>query len=97
MRARYREGLRVEKLISTEKPLRYEFDRFFFVSRLIRKDCRLRLVFRPNHNLKWQKNYNSGKPVVDETMADARTVTVRLYHDAAHPTTLSVPIGRPDA
>lgn len=96
MRARYREGLRIEKLIHTKEPLRYDFDRFFFVSRLIRKDHVLRLVVRPNHNLKWQKNYNSGKPVVDETMADARTVTVRLYHDAAHPSTLSVPIGRPD-
>jgi hypothetical protein len=90
MCTRYREGLRVEKLIRTEDPLRYDFDRFFFVSWL-------RLVVRANHNLKWQKNYNSGKAVVDETMADARTVTVRLYHDAAHPSALSVPIGRSDA
>lgn len=96
MRARYREGLRVEKPIRTMKPLRYDFDRFFFVSRVIRKNNRLRLVIQPNHNLRWQKNYNSGKAVADETMADARTVTVRLYHDAARPTALSVPIGRAD-
>ncbi|HKS54572.1 MAG TPA: CocE/NonD family hydrolase [Steroidobacteraceae bacterium] len=95
MRARYRESLRVEKLIDTKEPLRYEFDRFFFISRLIRKDHRLRLVFRSNEGLGWQKNYNSGKPVADETMADARTVTVRLFHDAAHPSTLSIPIGQP--
>lgn len=97
MRARYREGLRVEKLIHTKAPLRYDFDRFFFVSRLIKKDHRLRLAIRPNHNLGWQKNYNSGKPVADETMSDARTVTVRLFHDAAHPSALSIPIGQPDA
>ncbi|MDT9598381.1 CocE/NonD family hydrolase [Sphingosinicella rhizophila] len=97
MRARHREGLRTEKLIETAKPLRYDFENFFFVSRLVRKDHRLRLVFRANHGLAWQKNYNSGKPVADETMADARTVTVRLYHDAAHPSTLSIPIGQPDA
>jgi putative CocE/NonD family hydrolase len=95
MRARYRESLRVEKLIDTREPLRYEFDRFFFVSRLIRKDRRLRLVVRANEGLGWQKNYNSGKPVADETMADARTVTVRLFHDAAHPSALSIPIGQP--
>jgi putative CocE/NonD family hydrolase len=93
-RARYREGLRTEKLITTKEPLRYDLDGFFFVSRLIKKGSRLRLVIQPNHNLKWQKNYNSGKPVEDETMADARTVTVRLYHDAAHPSTLSIPIGQ---
>lgn len=94
MRARYRNGVRVEKLIGTEAPLRYDFDRFFFVSRVIRKDHRIRLVIRPNHNLGWQKNYNSGKPVADETMNDARTVTVRLFHDAAHPSALSIPIGQ---
>jgi putative CocE/NonD family hydrolase len=94
MRARHREGLRTEKLITTKEPLRYDFEGFFFVSRLIKKGCRLRLVLRASHNLKWQKNYNSGKPVVDETMADARTVTVKLYHDAARPSSLSIPIGR---
>ena len=94
-RARYREGLRVEKLIDTKEPLLYVFDRFFFVSRVVQKGHRLRLVVRPNHNLNWQKNYNSGKAVADETMSDARTVTVRLYHDSAHPSALSMPIGQP--
>src|SRR5262249_25042871 len=50
-RARYREGLRVEKLITTKEPLRYDFDRFFFVSRRIQADHRLRLVVRPNHTI----------------------------------------------
>ncbi|ALJ12548.1 CocE/NonD family hydrolase [Sphingopyxis macrogoltabida] len=95
-RARHREGLRTERLIATKEPLRYDFDGFFFISRLIKKGCRLRLVVKPNHDLKWQKNYNSGKPVADETMADARTVTVRLYHDATRPSTLSIPIGQPE-
>jgi putative CocE/NonD family hydrolase len=95
-RARYREGLRIEKLIDTKKPLLYKFDRFFFVSRLILKGHRLRLVIRPNHNLNWQKNYNSGKPVADETMSDARSVNVRLYHEAAYPSALSVPLGQPE-
>ena len=95
-RARYREGLRVEKLINTTEPLRYDFDHFFYVSRVIQTDHRLRLVVRPNHTIKWEKNYNSGKPVADETMADARTVTVKLFHDAAHPSALIVPIGQQD-
>ena len=92
-RARYREGLRVEKLIDTTEPLRYDFERFFFVSRRIGKGHRLRLMIGPNHSIYWQKNYNSGKPNAEETMADARTVTVKLVHDAAHPSALYVPIG----
>ena len=96
LRARYREGLRTEKLIDTKEPLRYEFDRFFFVSRRIRKGHRLRLVIGANHTVHWQKNYNSGKPNAEETMKDARTVTVKLFHDAKYPSALSVPIGRPE-
>jgi uncharacterized protein len=95
-RARYRDGLRIEKLIDTTEPLRYDFDRFFFVSRTLQKDHRLRLVIGPNHTLHWQKNYNSGKPNAEECMQDARTVTVKLFHDAAHPSVLLVPIGRPE-
>jgi putative CocE/NonD family hydrolase len=96
-RARYREGLRTEKLITTKAPLKYEFERFYFASRIVRKGHRLRLVVRAAQALFWQRNRNSGKPVVDETIADARTVTVKLYHDAAHPSALHVPIGRPTA
>jgi hypothetical protein len=32
----------------------------------------------------------------EETMQDARTVTVKLFHDAGYPSALSVPIGRPE-
>ncbi len=92
-RARHREGLRTETLIRTRAPLRYDFDRFSFVSRLIKRGNRLRLVVQPHQGFAWQRNFNSGKPVADETMADARTVTVRLFHDAKHPSELSVPIG----
>lgn len=97
LRARYREGLRVEKLINSTEPLPYEFNRFFFVSRRIRKGHRLRLVIGPSVSMGWQRNYNSGKPVADESVEDARTVTVRLHHDAAHPSVLTVPIGRPES
>ena len=93
-RARYREGLRIEKLIDTTEPLRYDFNRFFFVSRRIQEGHRLRLVIGPNHTIHWQKNYNSGRPNAEECMEDARTVTVRLFHDAEHPSALRVPIGR---
>lgn len=92
-RARFREDLRKETLITTKSPLRYDFDSFTFVSRQIARGSRLRLVVGPMNSMHTQKNYNSGGVVADETMADARPVTVKLLHDKAHPSALYVPIG----
>jgi len=101
IRARYREGLRRPKLIDSHEPLRYDFTRFTFVSRLIRRGHRLRLVIAPIgriiEGIFVEKNYNAGGVVAEETVEDARAVTVRLFHDAAHPSALSVPLGGSDA
>ena len=96
LRARYRESQREPKLIETREPLRYDFERFMFVSREISKGSRLRLRIAPINSIYSQKNYNSGKAISTETMDDARTVTVRLYHDRAHPSALYVPLGQPE-
>jgi len=93
-RARYRESAREERLITTRKPLQYDFDHFTFTSRQIKKGSRLRLVIAPINSIYSQKNYNSGGDVSAESMKDARTVTVTLYHDRAHPSTLFVPMGQ---
>lgn len=95
LRARYRESLREPKLITTKAPLRYDFERFTFVSREIKKGSRLRLRIAPVNSIYSQKNYNSGKNVADESIEDARPVTVTLYHDRAHPSALYVPVGQP--
>ena len=96
MRARYRESSRQPKLITTREPLLYEFERFAFVSRQIERGHRLRLVIGPINSIHSQKNYNSGGMVAAETMQDARTVCVTLFHDAAHPSALHVPFGQPE-
>jgi putative CocE/NonD family hydrolase len=97
VRARYRESLRAPKLIATQEPLRYDFECFTFVSRRIRKGHRLRLVIAPMGHLIEatfaEKNYNGGGIVAEECVKDARAVTVRLFHDEAHPSALYVPIG----
>jgi putative CocE/NonD family hydrolase len=95
MRARYRQGMREPSLIRSKAPLQYDFDHFTFVSRLIRKNSRLRLVIAPVNSIYGEKNYNSGGVVAEETLASARPVTVTLYHDRAHPSVLVVPIGQP--
>jgi putative CocE/NonD family hydrolase len=97
MRARYRESPREAKLVTERGPLRYEFDQFNFVSRVIAKGHRLRLVISPTNSSGEEQNHNSGGVVADETAKDGRPVTVKVFHDAEHPTTLFVPIGQPEA
>jgi len=94
MRARYRESLREERLIRTAEPLRYDFRSFMFTARLIAKGHRLRLVVGPLNSIYWQKNYNSGGVVAEESITDARKVTVKLFHDQTYPSALHVPLGR---
>jgi putative CocE/NonD family hydrolase len=94
VRARYREGLREEKLIRTTGPLRYDFHTFTFTSRLVAKGSRLRLVIGPFASIYGQRNFNSGRPISQESKEDARPVTVRLCHDAQHPSALAIPIAQ---
>lgn len=96
MRVRYRESLREEKLIRTNEPLRYDFERFMFVSRRIKKGNRLRVVVGPINSIFFQKNYNSGAVIAEESMKDARPVVVKLLHDQTHPSALYVPFGEPE-
>jgi len=95
MRARYRESLYEEKLVDTLEPLCYNFERFTFVSRQIPKGHFLRLVIAPINSIYVQRNFNSGGVVADESIDCARPVTVRLFHDASHPSALYVPLGQP--
>jgi len=97
VRARYRENARAAKLITTRAPLRYDFDNFTFISQLVKKGSRLRLVVGPINSIYQEKNYNSGGVVAEEAMKDARPVTVTLYHDRSHRSTLWVPMGQPEA
>ncbi|MFN8528837.1 MAG: CocE/NonD family hydrolase [Anaerolineae bacterium] len=91
-RARYRDSLKAEKLVTPGEIVCYEFDSFFFFSRLVGKGSRLRLSISSPNTIQMQKNYNSGGVVADETAADARTAHITLYHDADHPSRLELPI-----
>jgi uncharacterized protein len=92
MRARYRESLSQEKLVKPGEIDPYVFDGFTFFSRRIAKGSRLRLVLNCPNSIYVEKNYNSGGVVAEETAKDARTAHVTIYHDAAHPSRLELPI-----
>nr|WP_047168052.1 CocE/NonD family hydrolase [Sphingomonas sp. Y57] len=93
VRARYSRDLRHAELVEDKEPRHYIFDRFMFLSTIVRKGHRLRLVVGPHSSIYHQRNLNSPLPVSDQSIDDARVVTVNLFHDADRPSFLSVPIG----
>jgi uncharacterized protein len=92
VRARYRESLRQEKLVTAGKVEDYVFDNFTFFSRRIAKGSRLRLFVHCPNTPSIEKNYNSGGVVALETAKDAKTAHVTLVHDAEHQSTLELPV-----
>ena len=92
LRARYRESPSQEKLIKAGEVNAYTFDGFTFFSRRIAKGSRLRLVLSSPNTIYLEKNYNSGGVVAEETAKDAKTAHISVYHDAAHPSRLELPI-----
>ena len=92
LRARYRKSLREAQLVKPGAIERYDFERFTFVARRLAKGSRLRLVIGPVNSMYAEKNYNTGGVVAEESGKDARKVTLTLYHDAAHPSALSLPV-----
>jgi len=94
IRARYRESLREAKPMTPGAVTRFVFENGMLFSREIAVGSRLRLVIRALNSILWQKNYNSGGDVARETGRDARTATVKIYHDADHPSALRLPVVR---
>ena len=92
IRARYRESLRQEKLVTSGKTEKYVFDNFTFFSRRIAKGSRLRLFVHCPNTPNVEKNYNSGRVVSSETGKDAKTAHITLAHDAEHPSALELPV-----
>jgi hypothetical protein len=91
-RLRYRESLREAKLVKPGEVVKCEFNPGLFVARRLMKGSRLRLVISSSNSISWQKNYNSGGVVAEETAKDARTAHVQIYHDAAHASSLQLPL-----
>jgi uncharacterized protein len=63
-----------------------------FVARRLMKGSRLRLVVTSPNSIFWQKNYNAGGVVADETGKDARTAHVKVFHETAHESDLELPL-----
>ena len=92
LRARYRNSLSEAVLITPGKIHKYTFTSSFFLVRKLQKGSRIRFIFRALNNPFWQKNFNSGGKVEEETAEVAETATIKLYHDKDHPSFFEVPI-----
>ncbi|MEP7016206.1 MAG: CocE/NonD family hydrolase [Verrucomicrobiota bacterium] len=91
-RLRYRESLREAKMVKPGEIVKCDFDPGLFVARKLMKGSRLRLVVSSPNSIFWQKNYNSGGVVADETAKDAHTAHVQIYHDATHASAIQLPL-----
>jgi len=92
VRARYRNSLSTPELVIPGKIELYVFDNFYFFARHISKGSRLRLVVHSLNSPDIQKNYNSGGNISEETAKDAKTATIKVYHDREHPSVLELPV-----
>jgi len=92
LRARYRNSLEDEELVTPEKIYKYDFKTSYLFVRKIKKGSRIRFIFRALDNPAWQKNFNSGGKVEDETEKDVVTAIIKLYHDKEHPSYIEIPI-----
>jgi len=94
LRARYRESQRQQKLVDPGEVNQYTFDSFTFFSRRIAKGSRLRLVICSPNSIFYQKNYNSGGVVAEESAKDARRAHITLYHDSDRTSYIELPVGK---
>jgi hypothetical protein len=56
------------------------------------KGSRSRLLLKSPNSSAFEKNYNSGGVVAEETAKSARTAHVAVAHDARHPGILELPV-----
>jgi putative CocE/NonD family hydrolase len=91
-RLRYRESITQEKLVKPGEIVRCDFAPGLFVARKLATGSRLRLVISAPNSIFFQKNYNSGGVVAEETAKDARTAHIKVHHDAEHASAIELPL-----
>ncbi len=92
LRLRYREGFEREVLATPGEPFTAVFSDARFFARTLARHSRLRLVVRNAASLSLQKNGHSGKPVYEETAADARRLEATVFHSGPHRSQLTLPL-----
>ncbi|HEY1631221.1 MAG TPA: CocE/NonD family hydrolase [Rhizomicrobium sp.] len=93
VRARYRHSLEKAELVKPGVVDLYAIPGTQWFAVRAPKGSRLRLIVGSVNDPGSQKNWNSAKPVSDQSRADAHKEAIRLVQDAAHPSTIAIPYG----
>jgi uncharacterized protein len=83
LRARYRNSFRKAELMTSGKFETLKFERFTWFSRKISKGSRLRLIINSPNGASYQKNFQGGGVVANETGKDAKVSTISLKTGSA--------------
>lgn len=75
-------------------PVPIAFNGLPFVARRMQPGTRLRVTLRTVASIHFQRNFQGGGRVDDETIADARAGLIRVWQDADHPMILDLPLAR---
>ena len=92
MRARYRNSLSEPELVKPGDVNLYDIRLMLYFVRKLDKGSRLRLIVTCQNSPDFQKNYNSGGAVAEETAKDARKAVIKLHHDKKYPSALELPV-----
>ncbi len=91
LRARYRESFTAPKLLEPEQIYELRLD-LWATSNLFKAGHRIRLEVSSSNFPRFDRNPNTGGTVETATEQDVVTAINRIYHDAAHPSHLILPI-----
>jgi len=93
-RARFHNGPFKQELLKPDQVVEIPFE-FWWMARRIPTGARLRVTIAPLNSSSYQKNYNTGGRIGHERIADARIAHIKVFHDRAHASFLSLPLAAP--
>ena len=90
-RARFRDGPFKQELLKPDQVVEIPFG-FYWMARRIPAGARLRVTIAPLNSSSYQKNYNTGGRTGHERIEDARIAHIKVFHDRAHASFMSLPL-----
>lgn len=96
LRLRYRDGL-AREVFDHSAPFRATFENLPFVARRLAEGSCVRLTLRTLCSIHFQRNFQGGGTVDDESAAEARAGFITVHHDAVHISLVDLPLAALEA